>query len=293
MKNYSLFLGCTIPVRAMNYEISARKILEALEVPLVEIEEFTCCGYPLESVDEMTALTAAAKNLALGEKYGTTILTLCSACTGSLTKAKKTLDEHEDLRNEVNENLKGLGLKYTKKGEIKHIGKFLLEDIGPEKLKELVAKPLTNLRIAPHYGCHFNKPSRIFDYFDDTEYPTSLKLLIEALGATYVEYENLMQCCGGAVLGVDENLSLTLARTKLENVKAAEADAIVLICPFCYLMYDANQKRIEKDSEQQFKIPVLFLPQLIGLALDIDSKALGLKMNRVKAKAMLAKIEAA
>jgi heterodisulfide reductase subunit B len=292
MKTYSLFLGCTIPVRAMNYEISARRILEVLEVPLQEIEEFTCCGYPIESVDDLTALTASAKNLALAEKYSTTILTLCSACTGTLTKAKKTLDENSDLRAKVNENLSVLNLKYTGKAEIKHIGKFLLEDVGPEKIREKVVTPLTGLRIAPHYGCHFNKPSNIFDYFDDTERPSSLKNLVEAVGATYVVYDNLMQCCGGAVLAVDENLSLTLARTKLQNVRAAEADAMTLICPFCYLMYDLNQKRIEKDHDETFKIPVLFLPQLIGLAFGLDPKALGLKMNRVKPKALLKKVEA-
>lgn len=291
MKKYSIFIGCTIPVRAMNYEISSRKILEHLKVPIQEIEEFTCCGYPIESVDEVSALTAAAKNLALAEKYDTTIITLCSACTGTLTKAKAILDENEELRKKVNKNLEVLGLEYTKKAEIKHIGKFILEDIGTEKLKELVVTPLTDLRIAPHYGCHFNKPSNIFDNFDDTEYPTSLKKIIEALGATYVEYENLMQCCGGAVLGVDESLSLTLARNKLQHIKEAEADAITLICPFCYLMYDVNQKRIEKDSEEKFKIPVLFLPQLIGLAFGIDPKELGLKLNRVKPKEILAKIE--
>lgn len=275
----------------MNYEISARKILEFLKVPLQEIEEFTCCGYPLESVDEITALTSAAKNLALAEKYGTTIITLCSACTGSLTKAKRILDEHDEIREKVNKNLETLGLKYTKKADIKHIAKFLLEDIGPEKLRELVVKPLTNLRIAPHYGCHFNKPARIFNHFDDTEFPSSLKLIIEALGATYVQYDNLMQCCGGAVLGVDESISLTLAKNKLQNVKKAEADAITLICPFCYLMYDVNQKRIEKDFEESFKIPVLFLPQLIGLAFGMNEKELGLKLNRVKPKELLKKLK--
>jgi heterodisulfide reductase subunit B len=293
MKKYSLFLGCTIPVRAVNYEISARKVLEFLKIPLQEIEEFTCCGYPIESVDQMTALTAAAKNLALAEKNGTTMLTLCSACTGSITKAKKILDSHEEIRKQVNDNLKVLGLEYEKKAEIKHIGKFLLEDVGPEKIKESVVKPLSDLRIAPHYGCHFNKPSNIFDYFDDTEYPSSLRKLIEALGATYVEYENLMQCCGGAVLGVDEDLSLTLAKDKLQNVKNSGADAIVLICPFCYLMYDVNQKRIEKDYQVTFKLPVLFLPQLMGLAFGIDPNELGLKLNRVKPKELLAKIETA
>jgi len=291
LKKYSLFLGCTIPVRAMNYEISARRVLEVLEVPLQEIEEFTCCGYPVESVDEITSLTASAKNLALAEKYGTTILTLCSACTGTLTKAKRTLDKNEELRKIINDNLAVLGLKYTTKAEVKHIGKFLLEEVTPEKIKEKVVTPLIDVRIAPHYGCHFNKPANIFDHFDDTERPSSLRKLVDAVGATYVVYENLMQCCGGAVLGVDENLSLTLAKTKLQHVKDAEADAITLICPFCYLMYDVNQKRIERDAELQFKIPVLFLPQLIGLAFGLDPKALGIKMNRVKPKDLLKKVE--
>ena len=292
MTKYSLFLGCTIPVRALNYEISARKVLDFLKIQVEEIEEFTCCGYPVESVDEESALTAAAKNLALAEKNNTTIITLCSACTGTLAKAKKVLDEDDKLRAEINKNLKILGLEYTKKAEVKHIGRVLLEDIGPEKIKELVVKPLTDLRIAPHYGCHFNKPTSVFVDLDDPEYPTSLKKLVEAVGAVYVTYENLMQCCGGAVLGVDENLSLTLAKDKLQHIQESEADAITLICPFCYLMYDLFQKRIEKASQLTFKIPVLFLPQLLGLAFGMDPNELGLKMNRVKTKGLLAKLEA-
>lgn len=290
MTNYSLFLGCTIPVRAMNYEISARKILEHLDIELTEIEEFTCCGYPIESADEESALNAAAKNLALAEKYETTMLTLCSACTGSLTKAKKTLDDNNEILEKVNNNLESLGLKYTRKAKIKHIARFLLEDVGSEKIKKAVVKPL-DLKIAPHYGCHYNKPSSIFGDFEDTEYPSSLRILVEALGATYVEYDNLMQCCGGSVLGVDETLSLALTRTKLNNIKAVKADAITLICPFCYLMYDLHQKKIEREDKVEIKLPVLFLPQLIGLAFDIDSDELGIDLNRVSTDEILAKIE--
>ncbi|MHA1732185.1 MAG: CoB--CoM heterodisulfide reductase iron-sulfur subunit B family protein [Promethearchaeota archaeon] len=293
MKEYSLFIGCTIPVRAMNYELSARKVLDFLKIPYRDVEEFTCCGYPLESVDELSSLTASAKNLALAEKYGTNVMTLCSACTGTLTKAKKILDENDEILEEVNEQLKVLDLKYERKAEVHHIIRVIMAEIGLDKLKEIVKRPLTGIRIAPHYGCHYSKPTSIFGDLDDPEYPTSIKRVVEALGGTYVEYENLMQCCGGAVMGVDEKLALKLAGKKLEHISDAGADAITLVCPFCYIMYETNQRRIERDLEKKFGIPVAFLTQLIGLALGIDSVDLGFKINRVRPKDLLAKIESA
>lgn len=279
---YALFLGCTVPVRTMGYEVSTRSVMEKLGIPLVDLKDFGCCGFPLESIDHDTYLSVAARNLAVAESEGLSVMTLCSACNGSLLKANLAMQD-EKVREKINANLKPLGRTYNGTVEVKHAARVLYEN--KDKIAEL-AKPL-NLNIAVHYGCHYIKPSEIYEDFEDPEVPYSLEEIVAAVGATPVQYENKKQCCGGAVLGIDEAVSLEMTRQKLNHMKNAGADAMVLVCPFCDIMYDVNQKRIEKQSEEKFGIPVLFLPQFVGLALGLSPDNLGLKLNRVSVRSLL------
>ncbi len=279
---YALFLGCTVPVRTMGYEVSTRSVMEKLGIPLVDLKDFGCCGFPLESIDHDTYLSVAARNLAVAESENLSVMTLCSACNGSLLKANLAMQD-EKVREKINANLKPLGRTYNGTVEVKHAARVLYEN--KDKIAEL-AKPL-NLNIAVHYGCHYIKPSEIYEDFEDPEVPYSLEEIVAAVGATPVQYENKKQCCGGAVLGIDEAVSLEMTRQKLNHMKSAGADAMVLVCPFCDIMYDVNQKRIEKQSEEKFGIPVLFLPQFVGLALGLSPDNLGLKLNRVSVRSLL------
>ena len=279
---YALFLGCTVPVRTMGYEVSTRSVMEKLGIPLVDLKDFGCCGFPLESIDHDTYLSVAARNLAVAESENLSVMTLCSACNGSLLKANLAMQD-EKVREKINANLKPLGRTYKGTVEVKHAARVLYEN--KDKIAEL-AKPL-NLNIAVHYGCHYIKPSEIYEDFEDPEVPYSLEEIVAAVGATPVQYEDKKQCCGGAVLGIDEAVSLEMTRQKLSHMKNAGADAMVLVCPFCDIMYDVNQKRIEKQSEEKFGIPVLFLPQFIGLALGLPPDNLGLKLNRVSVRSLL------
>ena len=279
---YALFLGCTVPVRTMGYEVSTRSVMEKLGISLVDLKDFGCCGFPLESIDHDTYLSVAARNLAVAESENLSVMTLCSACNGSLLKANLAMQD-EKVREKINANLKPLGRTYKGTVEVKHAARVLYEN--KDKIAEL-AKPL-NLNIAVHYGCHYIKPSEIYEDFEDPEVPYSLEEIVAAVGATPVQYEDKKQCCGGAVLGIDEAVSLEMTRQKLTHMKNAGADAMVLVCPFCDIMYDVNQKRIEKQSEEKFGIPVLFLPQFIGLALGLPPDNLGLKLNRVSVRSLL------
>jgi heterodisulfide reductase subunit B len=166
----------------------------------------------------------------------------------------------------------------------------LFEEVGPEKIRESVKADLGGLKVAPHYGCHYMKPSEVFERFEDPEHPESLDELIRAVGAEPVQYPDKLRCCGGGLLAIDEKVALTLGKEKLAQVKAAGAEAMTLMCPFCSVMYDDNQKKIEATFEAEFALPVLYYPQLLGLALGIEPKALGLNMNRVKTKPLLAKL---
>jgi heterodisulfide reductase subunit B len=266
----------------MGYELSTRAVMKKLGIDLVDLKDFGCCGFPLESIDHDTYLSVAARNLSVAESENLPVMTMCSACNGSLLKANVALQD-ADVKKKVNANLKPLGRTYKGTVEVKHMARVLYEQ--KDKIAEL--KTPLDLKIAAHYGCHYTKPSEIYEDFEDPEVPYSLEEIITAVGAHPVEYENKKQCCGGAILGIDEAVSLEMTREKLSHVKDVGADAMVLVCPFCDIMYDVNQRRIEKQFGENFKIPILFLPQFVGLALGLSPQELGLKLNRVSVRALL------
>lgn len=287
---YALFLGCTVPVRALNYELSARKVADKLGVELVDINDFSCCGFPVKSVDRDTFRLMAAKNLSLAEEKGLDICSLCSACTSVLTEVNKELKEDENLRKKINSELSVLGKKYEGKIKVKHFTRILYEDISLDKIRENLKVDLSKFSFAPHYGCHYLKPSEIYESFDDIENPKTLDDLIKVTGAKSVLYEDKKSCCGGGIMGINEMTALKVAKEKLDHIKSAKADAICLICPFCSIMYEGSQKKIEKQFEAEYNLPVLYYPQILGLALGISPEELGFNINRIRPREMLAKL---
>lgn len=281
---YALFLGCTIPARSRNYELSARKVAEELGIEFVDVERFICCGFPVKSADLKSALVLGAYNLALAEEQGLDLCSLCSSCTSALTEVAHHLSHDEAMKSEINENLSKVGLKYEGGVKVRHFARVLYEEIGPDEVKKHLTKSLKGLKVASHYGCHYLKPSEIYDHFDNLEDPFTLDKLVAITGADVVDYANKIRCCGGPVLAVNENTSLAVAKQKLDDIAAAGANVINLICPFCSVMYDSNQKGIESEFETSYDIPVLYLPQILGLAMGFDRKDLGLNLNVVKTK---------
>lgn len=286
---YALFLGCTIPVRSQNYELSARNVAKKLGIDLVDINDFSCCGFPVKSTSNETSLAIAARNLAIASKKKLDICTLCNACTSVLTEANKTLSEDEELRKKINKQLKDFNLKFDPGVKIKHFSRILYEEIGIDKINEKIEKKLGFYKFCIHYGCHYLRPSEIYDCFDNAENPVSLDNLIKVTGAKVLDYENKLDCCGGAILGVEEDIALEMAKKKLDVVKSKKADALVTICPFCSIMYEDNQRKIETKFETEYNLPVLFYPQILGLALGFDYKQLGLHLNKIKTKTLLEK----
>jgi heterodisulfide reductase subunit B len=287
---YALFLGCTIPARSRNYEMSARVVAHKLGIEFVDIFDFSCCGFPLKSSDSGQARLLAARNLALAEAQGLPICTLCSACTSMLAEEAHLLRRDKALRDKVNVELNKVGLSYGRHAEVKHFARVLLEDVGLDRIRKAVTVDLKGLPVATHYGCHYLKPSEIYDRTEDPENPSSLEALVEAAGARSVKYEHKRECCGGAVLVADEETALKMAKRKLDHVKNAGAKVMNVVCPFCSVMYDDNQKSIESRFEADYGIPVLFLPQILGLAMGFDRKELGLNMNVVKTKGITEEI---
>ena len=204
---YLLFLGCAIPYRVLAYEISARKILEKLNVELVEMPEFNCCGLPLDPVSHETMHILAARNLALAEQKGLDILALCPGCAGTLKKVNSTLKQDKSLRDEVNSSLKESNLEFKGTVSPKHLMQVLIEDIGIEKIKSSIVKPLSNVKVAEHKGCHILRPKDIVG-FEDPENPTGLKKLVEVTGATCLDYMDETECCGAPSVGVSDKVAM-------------------------------------------------------------------------------------
>ncbi len=285
---YALFLGCTVPVRGMNYELAARKVAERVGLEFIEDERFACCGFPAKAVDVETALLMSARNLAIAEEHGVNICALCSACNSTLAEANKLLKEDEELREMVNEQLGGL--RYNGTIEVKHFARILYEDIGIDTIRDFIVNPLNGFVFAPHYGCHYLKPAEAFDHFDDPEDPKSLDELIRVTGAESISYEEKLLCCGGGILGIKEDVALKMAGKKWMNLLNYEIDGLISICPFCTVMYEGNQKKIEKVEGKQIGIPVFYYPQILGLALGIPPEELGFNLNRVRPKKFLEKL---
>jgi heterodisulfide reductase subunit B len=284
MNKYAIFLGCTVPVRAQHYELSARNVANVLGIDLVEISGASCCGFPLKAVDAETALLVAARNVSLASRLKIDIVTLCNSCTAMLSDAQAQL-ANEEFRSKF----KKVGLTYPHEVNVRHFVRMLYEDIGIERIRKSVKKPLKPLKIMSHYGCHYMRPSTLYG-FDNVEVPYTLDELVNVTGAESMNYADKKMCCGGSVLGVDEELAITMANHKLSIAKEIGVDAIVSICPFCTVMYEDNQRKAEAQFEKKYGIPVLYYPQLLGLSFGLDANAVGLKFNRIRPDNLLNKL---
>lgn len=283
---YAFFVGCTTLSRLPGYEKSARRVAEALGVELLDMPGSGCCGTTyLETLDHKTGLAVAARNIAIAEEMGLDIVTICNGCTEVLTKANKTLKEDPDLRDEVNEVLAEAGKEFRGTVEVKHYVRMLKEDVGLDAIKESMGKSLWGLRVASHYGCHMLKPREIL-MSDDPENPTVMDDLVATTGAEPIDYPNKLECCAGPVMGVRENVTWSVGLDKVETVKRL-GDALVTACPFCYLTYE----RCQLMQDENPNLPVLHIPQLLGLAMGMDTDELGIGHNKVPSTAVLEMLE--
>ncbi len=279
MKYYTYYPGCSTEATAVGLGLSAQAIAKALDMELIELEDWTCCGStPYGSLDEMESIVVAARNLALAEKRGLDLVTPCSSCFVTLYKADMHLKDHPRLRAQVNEALAVASLEYHGKLRIRHLTEVLVNDITPEGIASKVKQGLKGLKVAPYYGCQLVRPD---SGLDDTELPQSLDRLVACLGAEPVPYPLKARCCGGALILSEEGAALALIRKLLDNAVANGAQCITTPCPLCQMNLDAYQSKVNSKFKTSYKLPVLFVTQLVGLALGIDHASLGLNTNIV------------
>jgi heterodisulfide reductase subunit B len=285
MKYYIYFPGCSAEATAVGLGRSAQAIAKPLDIELVELEDWTCCGStPYGSLDELESIVVAARNLALAEKTGLDLVTPCSSCFVTLAKANLQLKEHPVLLGQVNEALAVASLEYHGNVRVRHLTEVLLNDITPEVITTRVKRPLNRLKVAPYYGCQLVRP----DFgFDDPERPQSLDRLVASVGAEAIPYPLKNRCCGGSLVISETDSALELMRKLLENAVENGAQCIATPCPLCQTNLDAYQSQVNRKFKTNYKLPVLFVSQLIGLALGIEPASLGLNTNIVSPREVL------
>ena len=281
---YAFFRGCLIPTRYPHLEYIAKIILPQIGMQLVDIEEFTCCTDPIQfkSADQLSWLAIAARNISLAEEQGLNITCLCNGCFNSLSMANDSLKKEPKLREKVNQILADTGHQFKGDIKIKHFLKAIVDDIGTERLTSYVKTPLQGLHVATHTGCHLTSPQDISG-FDDPIDPSVLDSLVAALGAEPVDYDLKSLCCGvGFSLSGKTESSFRLLKDKLENMKEYEADCIVAGCPFCYQQFDLGQLAASRKYKLDFKLPVLYYLQILGLAMGYSIEEMQYGAHRVK-----------
>ena len=268
--NYALFLGCKIPSRLPAYAASTRAVLEHLGVTLVDLD-FNCCGYPARDVSRDAFVLAAARNLALAERAGLNLLTPCACCFGTLRHAISFLHEDAALRSRIKETLAAEGLAWSGAAEVEHVLPVLARVIGVDALSSAVREPRTGLRVAAQYGCHTLRPSKVAR-FDNALAPTIFEDLIRLTGATPVDWPRKLDCCGDPLHEANAALSEHMTRAKIADALASGAEVMCTACPHCHLRFDGAQADSADPS-----IGTLLYTQLLGLALGLPAKSLGLQ----------------
>jgi heterodisulfide reductase subunit B len=267
-------------------------VASVLDIKLKEMEGVSCCPEPvsLQSLNIDTWLTLGARNLSIAEEMGLDVLTICSGCYETLKTVSVLLEEDPAHRDKINEILKKINHKYTGKSKVFHFVEILTQPEWLDKLKSLVVRPLDDLNLAVHYGCHLIRPSKIMR-FDHPEKPEKIDIILQALGAKTIDFATKLECCGYCAR-LQEEIGDKLVEDKMTELceLEEEVDALIAVCPACVTQYDRKEKIIARKTGKKLDIPVLYLPELIAIALGVDMEELSLKQRSVKPDKLIDKL---
>jgi succinate dehydrogenase / fumarate reductase cytochrome b subunit len=263
---------------------SMAKIAPLLDIELIELDRANCCGAGvIAEHNQELADTLNARTFALAQQTdGEFMMNICSTCQGAQGECQERLDANTDYRNYINANLAEEGLSYQRGLANKNLLWVLVEEMGLDALKARVKRPLTDLRVGPFYGCYIIRPVDRLGI--DAEHPRDryLHQVIEALGGTVIDYAGVYKCCGFPIITMNKDASLRQAGRHLGDAKDAHADCLVVPCPLCHLNLDMQQPLAARTVGRELEMPVLHLPQLLGLALGLSPKELGMNKHVVR-----------
>ena len=290
---YALYPGCVSrgacpELYAATIEVCTRL---GIELDLDALRGASCTGAGvLQESNLRLADTLNARTFAMAERAGLPLMTICSTCQGVMSQANERLKADEDYLAQINTDLAEEGLKYSGALEPTHMMWVVVEEVGLEKLKSLVVRPLPGLRLAPFYGCYIVRPSSALGFDDHPERQDSLERIIEALGAELVDFPGKTLCCGFPILTINEANSVKMVANHTLDAKERGADAMVTPCPLCHLNLDGFQPKAGASRKTSIDLPILHLPQVLGLALGVDPKAMRLSRHIVSTKRVLSEI---
>ncbi|MCP4764131.1 MAG: CoB--CoM heterodisulfide reductase subunit B [archaeon] len=290
---YSLYLGCVIPNRYPMTERATRTVLKELGIKIKDMEGASCCPAPgvFRSFDIPTWLTLGTRNLTIAEDNNADILSMCNGCYGTLLECNHTMKHNTKKRNEVNSHLAKINKEYKGTIKVKHLMEVLYKDLGLKTIQDVTTKKL-GLKVAIHYGCHILKPAEIRPWDGETEDPKFFDEMVEACGCESVDYKDKLMCCGagGGVRAAVKEVAIDFTRHKLEQIRKAGADCIVVCCPFCQFQLDMGQKEVNATFKdmigEPFHIPIFYYTQLMGLSMGLNPVDLGLIINKNFAEKM-------
>lgn len=295
---YAIYLGCAIPIKYPGFEAATRMVCRRLGIDLVDLP-FACC--PPESSMKLVHfdswLALAARNLCVAEEAGLDILTLCSGCVNTLKEANRLLKQSDSRRRKVNRILEDHNHHFNGTIEVTHILDVLYQDTIVERLIKEIVREIP-LRVGCHYGCHYFRPPKYMypEELSPTEsyVPVKMDHLLSIIGVEPTEYSRKFLCCGSPLgANMDQDAGYAITRQKLSLIRERNIQALSVICPSCFEQFDLGQIMLARRFKQRRKIPVFYMTQLIGLAMGMTGKELGLDVHRVKARKLLERIKVA
>jgi heterodisulfide reductase subunit B2 len=283
---FAYYPGCSAESTARDMHQSTLAVAKALGIEMVEPEGWTCCGATAgHQTDRLLSIALPAANLALIKEKGLDCVVNCAACYNRMKVANHAIATDAAIRAGVRE---AIGRDYDGSVRIRHLIEILLEDIGLAEITRRVKHPLRGLKVASYYGCLLVRPAEVTG-FDDPENPKSLDKLARAAGAEPVEWPGKVECCGGGLSISRTDVVVTLADSILGMARDSGADCVALSCPMCQVNLDLRQQDIKKETGNDYRMPVVYITQLLGLALGIKAEDLGFSKLMVPAKTVLEK----
>ena len=287
---FAFYPGCVARGGTPELLSSSMAVLKALDIEVEELTKAGCTGAGvLQEKNPLLGDTINVRTLAMAEEKKLNLMTLCSTCQGVLSQANHKVKSDPKYLDQINDILKDEGYKYNGTTEVKHLLWILVEDYGLENIE--VTKPLSNLKFAPFYGCYMVRPSEALGFDEKPERQEYLEKVIEAVGAVAIDFPGKFSCCGFPVLFINQKNSLKMVSNQTGSAKDLGADAMVTPCPLCHLNLDGYQGKARSNNRgDKADLPIIHMPQMIALAMGLETKDIGLGRHIVSTKEILNKV---
>tara|TARA_Y100000590_G_scaffold129145_1_gene147635 strand:+ start:2903 stop:3793 length:891 start_codon:yes stop_codon:yes gene_type:complete len=290
---YAFYPGCVSRGAAPELFKSTIEVCKRLDIELEyePMRSASCTGSGiLQEKNLRLADTLNARTFALAERTGLPLINICSTCQGVMSQANERLKADPEYLESINKDLSEEGLEYKGGVEPRHLMWVIVEDIGIERLKAEITNPLTEFKVAPFYGCYIVRPSTALGFEEHPDRKDALEKVIEAVGAEVVDFPGKTQCCGFPILTINETNSVKMVANHTLNAKQGGAEAMVTPCPLCHLNLDGYQPNASAQAKQPIDLPIIHLPQLLGLAMGIDPKLMRMDKHIVSTQKILSEV---